>query len=313
MGRIDARLKELGIALPDVAAPVANYVPWVRTGNLVFVSGQVTMGAKGARICRRRRQGFGLPRTAQGGAACGVNVLAALKAALDGDLDRVTRVRQGGRLRERRARLRRSIPKSINGASDLFVEVFGDAGTPRARRGGRGLVAAQRRRRSGGDVRSRVSGLEASAWPVPPQQISARRCGTLWRTRTPRPFPIRSRAMLSSCAGGIRFGHGRAPAGGRSISCSNATARRSALLPLYLKTHSYGEYVFDHGWADAFARAGGRYYPKLQASVPFTPVTGRRLLIAAGEDEARAGTRCSARGRSSGASRPMPRRCTSPS
>jgi uncharacterized protein len=58
-----------------------------------------------------------------------------------------------------------------------------------------------------------------------------------------------------------------------------------AILPLYLKPHSYGEYVFDHGWAEAFARAGGRYYPKLQASVPFTPVTGRKLLIAAGEDE----------------------------
>lgn len=57
------------------------------------------------------------------------------------------------------------------------------------------------------------------------------------------------------------------------------------LLPLYLKSHSYGEYVFDHGWAEAFARAGGRYYPKLQASVPFTPVTGRKLLIAADEDE----------------------------
>ncbi len=56
------------------------------------------------------------------------------------------------------------------------------------------------------------------------------------------------------------------------------------LLPLYLKSHSYGEYVFDHGWAEAFARAGGRYYPKLQASVPFTPVTGRKFLIAAGED-----------------------------
>ena len=56
-----------------------------------------------------------------------------------------------------------------------------------------------------------------------------------------------------------------------------------AALPLYLKSHSYGEYVFDHGWAEAFARAGGRYYPKLQASVPFTPAAGPRLLIAAGE------------------------------
>jgi uncharacterized protein len=54
------------------------------------------------------------------------------------------------------------------------------------------------------------------------------------------------------------------------------------LMPLYLKNHSQGEYVFDHGWADAFERAGGSYYPKLQASVPFTPVTGRRLLVAAG-------------------------------
>ncbi len=50
-------------------------------------------------------------------------------------------------------------------------------------------------------------------------------------------------------------------------------------VPCYLKNHSQGEYVFDHGWADAFERAGGRYYPKLQISVPFTPATGRRLLL----------------------------------
>ncbi|MDP1092542.1 peptidogalycan biosysnthesis protein, partial [Klebsiella pneumoniae] len=48
--------------------------------------------------------------------------------------------------------------------------------------------------------------------------------------------------------------------------------------------HSQGEYVFDHGWANAFERAGGRYYPKLQCSIPFTPVTGPRLLSAAGPD-----------------------------
>ena len=50
-------------------------------------------------------------------------------------------------------------------------------------------------------------------------------------------------------------------------------------VPLYLKSNSQGEYIFDHNWAHAFERAGGRYYPKLQISVPFTPVTGRRLLI----------------------------------
>lgn len=58
-------------------------------------------------------------------------------------------------------------------------------------------------------------------------------------------------------------------------------------LACYLKNHSQGEYVFDYGWADAYERAGGRYYPKLQASVPFTPATGRRLLIPPGTDASR--------------------------
>lgn len=57
-------------------------------------------------------------------------------------------------------------------------------------------------------------------------------------------------------------------------------------VPCYLKSHSQGEYVFDHGWSDAFERAGGRYYPKLQSAVPFTPVTGPRLLVSKGEDSA---------------------------
>jgi uncharacterized protein len=57
-----------------------------------------------------------------------------------------------------------------------------------------------------------------------------------------------------------------------------------AAAPCYLKSHSQGEYVFDHSWADAFMRAGGRYYPKLQVSVPFTPVTGPRLLVSAAAD-----------------------------
>ena len=62
-----------------------------------------------------------------------------------------------------------------------------------------------------------------------------------------------------------------------------------AAAPLYLKTHSQGEYIFDHGWAEAYTRAGGRYYPKLQIAVPFTPVTGRRLLTLPGiEDTGRA-------------------------
>ena len=62
-----------------------------------------------------------------------------------------------------------------------------------------------------------------------------------------------------------------------------------AVVPCYLKNHSKGEYVFDYGWADAFERAGGRYYPKLQISVPFTPVTGRRLLVSDRADQETAG------------------------
>lgn len=60
-----------------------------------------------------------------------------------------------------------------------------------------------------------------------------------------------------------------------------------AAAPAYLKSHSYGEFVFDHGWAAAFERAGGRYYPKLQVSAPFTPATGPRLLVADGADKRR--------------------------
>ncbi|MFO1186803.1 MAG: GNAT family N-acetyltransferase [Alphaproteobacteria bacterium] len=57
----------------------------------------------------------------------------------------------------------------------------------------------------------------------------------------------------------------------------------AAAMPLYRKSHSLGEYVFDHGWANAYAQAGGRYYPKLQCAVPFTPVTGPRLLVGTGD------------------------------
>ena len=64
----------------------------------------------------------------------------------------------------------------------------------------------------------------------------------------------------------------------------------AGIVPCYLKSHSQGEYVFDRGWADAYERAGGRYYPKLQASVPFTPATGPRLLIRDGVDQQRIGT-----------------------
>ena len=68
------------------------------------------------------------------------------------------------------------------------------------------------------------------------------------------------------------------------LTLNDGDGRLLGAMPLYLKGHSQGEYVFDHAWADAYMRAGGRYYPKLLSAVPFTPVTGPRLLIAPGAD-----------------------------
>ncbi len=73
----------------------------------------------------------------------------------------------------------------------------------------------------------------------------------------------------------------------RHLLIEDAAGQVRAAAPLYLKTHSYGEYVFDHGWAEAYERAGGQYYPKLQLSVPFTPVPGPRLLLRPAEDAGR--------------------------
>jgi predicted N-acyltransferase len=89
--------------------------------------------------------------------------------------------------------------------------------------------------------------------------------------------PFLSHAFLSaleeSGSVGARAGWQPVP-----IAIDGPGGRPDALLPAYVKSHSQGEYVFDHGWADAYARAGGEYYPKLQIAVPFTPVPGRRLL-----------------------------------
>jgi predicted N-acyltransferase len=90
--------------------------------------------------------------------------------------------------------------------------------------------------------------------------------------------PFTSYAFLSALedSGSVGPRTGWAP---RHLSIADAGGRIAGVMPLYAKSHSQGEYVFDHGWANAYERAGGRYYPKLQAAVPFTPVTGPRLLL----------------------------------
>ncbi len=98
--------------------------------------------------------------------------------------------------------------------------------------------------------------------------------------------PFVSHAFLSALE---ESGSATAESGwlGQHLLIEDEAGEVLATAPLYLKNHSYGEYVFDWGWADAFERAGGRYYPKLQCSVPFTPVTGPRLMVRADQDETR--------------------------
>ena len=123
---INARLAELGIDLPEPATAVANYVPYVRTGNLLHISGQLSNDASGG---LKGTVGADVtPEQAQGGARlCGINLLAQMRAALDGDLERVVRVvKLGGFVHAGPDFI--AIPAVINGCSDLMVEVFGEAG-----------------------------------------------------------------------------------------------------------------------------------------------------------------------------------------
>ena len=127
-GRIEARLKELGIALPDAVAPVANYVPFVRTGSLVFISGQITMGAgKTLEYVGTVGTDLTVDEGRKAARLAAINVLAALKSALDGDLDKVERVVKITGFVNAVPGFAQH-PEIVNGASDLFVEVFGDAG-----------------------------------------------------------------------------------------------------------------------------------------------------------------------------------------
>lgn len=125
-GRIESRLGEMGVTLPAAPAPAANYVPFVRTGALLFVSGQISQGPGGL-ITGKLGADMDVAHGAAAARACGLSLIAQARAALDGDLDRVVRV----------VKLTGFVnstpdftdqPKVINGCSDLLVEVFGDAG-----------------------------------------------------------------------------------------------------------------------------------------------------------------------------------------
>jgi enamine deaminase RidA (YjgF/YER057c/UK114 family) len=126
MSTPNARLAELGITLPTPVAPVANYVPFVRTGNLIHISGQVSLDADGG-IRGVVGEDVDLHRATLAARLCGLNLIAQMTAALDGDLSRVRRlVKLGGFVQAGPGFF--DIPRVVNGASDLMVEIFGDAG-----------------------------------------------------------------------------------------------------------------------------------------------------------------------------------------
>jgi enamine deaminase RidA (YjgF/YER057c/UK114 family) len=126
-GMVERKLSDLGISLPTPASPVANYIPFVRAGALVFISGQVCLDASGKFVAKGKLgAGLSLDEGQKAARACAINVLAQVKAAL-GDLDKVTRVvRLGGFINSDPGFL--DGPKVMNGASDLMVAVFGDKG-----------------------------------------------------------------------------------------------------------------------------------------------------------------------------------------
>jgi len=125
-GKIDSRLAELNIELPEPPAPVASYVPYVVSGNLVFISGQVTMADGGLQHVGIVGKELSLADGKAAARLCAVNVLAQLRAAA-GDLDRVKRcVRLGVFVNAVPGYAQH--PEVANGASDLMLEVFGDAG-----------------------------------------------------------------------------------------------------------------------------------------------------------------------------------------
>ena len=126
MARIEDRLSALGITLPTPPAPVASYVPFVAAGGLVHISGQVSTDASGG-VKGKLGAGLSLEQGQAAARLCGLNLLAQLKAACGGDLDRVQRiVKLGGFVNV--APDFDPIPAVVNGCSDLMVEVFGDIG-----------------------------------------------------------------------------------------------------------------------------------------------------------------------------------------
>jgi len=123
---IDARLSELGIVLPDAQAPAANYVPFVKSGDLVFISGQVSRNADGF-ITGQLGRDVDVAAGREAARSCGLALIAQLRAACGGDLERLRQVVKLTGFVNATPEFTEH-PQVINGVSDLMVEVFGDRG-----------------------------------------------------------------------------------------------------------------------------------------------------------------------------------------
>lgn len=127
IGRIDRRLAELAIELPQPSKPGANYVPFTRSGNLLFLTGQLSQWNGERRFIGKLGQEFGIEEGRQAARLAALNLIAHLRQALDGDLDRVSRcLRLAGYVNALPSFADHS--KVIDGASDLFVDIFGERG-----------------------------------------------------------------------------------------------------------------------------------------------------------------------------------------
>jgi enamine deaminase RidA (YjgF/YER057c/UK114 family) len=126
MTTVEQRLAAIGVILPQPVAPVANYVPFVRSGNLVHISGQISIDAEGG-VKGVVGQDLDLDQAVAAARLCGVNLIAQMKAACEGNLARLVRVvKLGGFVQAGPDFF--DIPKVINGCSDLMVQAFGEAG-----------------------------------------------------------------------------------------------------------------------------------------------------------------------------------------